>query len=184
MVSKNGFRPSPGWLFRFTDSFLILTGIFLGGYIRFRGITGFSSAGDYLVLKMLLIVVVIQVGFHYFDLYDSKIFRDMEKMGILLLGSLGISFIFMTVIYYLIPSLILGRGILSISLVIILFFTFSWRVVYSYVRKKWVAKEKILIIGTGELAKKIKSEILENGLEGFEIIGFVDENRDKIGHRI
>ena len=184
MFSKNGFHSSPGWLFRFTDSFLILTGIFLGGYIRFWGVTGFSYSGDYLVLRMMLIVVVIQVGFHYFDLYDSKIFRDMEKMGILLVGSLGISFIFMTVIYYLIPSLIVGRGIFSISLFLILIFTFSWRVFYSYVRKTWVSKEKILIIGTGDLAKKIKSEILENGFEGFEIIGFIDEDRDKIGHRI
>jgi FlaA1/EpsC-like NDP-sugar epimerase len=184
VVSKNGFRSSPGWLFRFTDSFLILTGIFLGGYIRFWGVSGFSYTGDYLVLRMLLIVVVIQVGFHYFDLYDSKIFRDMEKMGILLVGSVGISFIFLTVIYYLIPSLILGRGIFSISLFLILIFTFSWRVFYSYVRKTWVSKEKILIIGTGDLAKKIENEILKNGFEGFEIIGFIDEDRDKIGHRI
>jgi FlaA1/EpsC-like NDP-sugar epimerase len=184
MVSKNRFRSSPGWLFRFTDSFLILSGIFLGGYIRFWGVTGFSYTGDYLVLRMMLIVVVVQVNFHYFDLYDSKIFRDMEKMGILLVGSLGITFIFMTVIYYLIPSLILGRGIFSISLFLILIFTFSWRVSYSYVRKTWVSKEKILIIGTGDLAKKIKSEILENGLEGFEIVGFIDEDRDKIGQRI
>ena len=184
MVSKNRFRSSPGWLFRFTDSFLILSGIFFGGYIRFWGVTGFSYTGDYLVLRMMLIVVVVQVNFHYFDLYDSKIFRDMEKMGILLVGSLGITFIFMTVIYYLIPSLILGRGIFSISLFLILIFTFSWRVSYSYVRKTWVSKEKILIIGTGDLAKKIKSEILENGLEGFEIVGFIDEDRDKIGQRI
>ncbi len=184
MVSKNGFRPSAGWLFGSIDSFLILTGIFLGGYIRFWGITGFSYTGDYLVLRMMLIVVVIQVGFHYFDLYDSKIFRDVEKMGILLVGSLGISFIVMTVIYYLIPFLFLGRGIFSISLFLVLIFTFSWRVFYSYVLKKWVSKEKVLIIGTGDLAKKIKSEILENGIEGFEIIGFIDEDRDKIGHRI
>ena len=48
----------------------------------------------------------------------------------------------------------------------------------------WASKEKILIIGTGELAKKVKSEILDNGYEGFEIVGFIDENRDKIGRRI
>jgi len=65
-----------------------------------------------------------------------------------------------------------------------LFFTYLWRVFYSYVLKSWGPKEKILIIGTGELAKKIKSEILDNGYEGFEIVGFIDENRDKIGRRV
>jgi len=105
-------------------------------------------------------------------------------MGFLLLGSLGTSTIFLAVIYYLIPFLTVGRGIFAISLFLVLIFTYSWRVLYSYVIKSWGPKEKILIIGTGELAKKIKSEILDNGYEGFEIVGFIDENRDKIGRRI
>ena len=105
-------------------------------------------------------------------------------MVILLLGSLGTSSIILTVIYYLIPFLTMGRGIFSISMFLILIFTFSWRVAYSYILKEWVPKEKILIIGTGELAKKIKSEILENGFEGFEIVGFIDEDRDKIGRSV
>jgi FlaA1/EpsC-like NDP-sugar epimerase len=65
-----------------------------------------------------------------------------------------------------------------------LIFSYSWRVLYSFALKSWGSKEKILIIGTGELAKKIKSEILDNGYEGFEIVGFIDENRDKIGRRV
>jgi FlaA1/EpsC-like NDP-sugar epimerase len=105
-------------------------------------------------------------------------------MGILLLGSLGASSILLVVIYYFFPSLAVGRGIFALSLFLILIFTFSWRVVYSYTSKAWVSKERILIIGTGELAKKIKGEILENGYEGFEIVGFIDENRDKIGRNV
>ena len=105
-------------------------------------------------------------------------------MVILLLGSLGTSSIILTVIYYLIPFFTVGRGVFSISMFLILIFTFSWRVAYSYILKEWAPKEKILIIGTGELAKKIKGEILENGFEGFEIVGFIDENRDKIGRSV
>jgi FlaA1/EpsC-like NDP-sugar epimerase len=184
MFGKNGFRSSPGWLFGFMDSFLILTGILLGGYLRFWGGSGFSYSGDHLVLRMMLIVSVIQVGFYYFDLYDAKTLRERKRMGILLLGSLVASSIFLTVIYYLIPFLTVGRGIFAISLLLILIFTFLWRVIYSYILKEWVSKERILIIGTGELAKKVKSEILENGYEGFEIVGFIDENRDKIGRSV
>ncbi len=73
---------------------------------------------------------------------------------------------------------------LAISLDLILIFTFLWRIIYSYILKGWPTKERILIIGTGDLAKKIKSEILENGYDGFEIVGFIDENRDKIGRAI
>ena len=184
MFGKNGFRTSPGWLFGFMDSFLILTGIFLGSYLRFWGGSGFYYSGDYLVFRMMLIVLVIQISFYCFDLYDAKTLRERKRMGILLLGSLGTSSIILTVIYYLIPFFTVGRGVFSISMFLILIFTFSWRVAYSYILKEWAPKEKILIIGTGELAKKIKGEILENGYEGFEIVGFIDENRDKIGRSV
>lgn len=184
MFSKNGFRSSPGWLFGFVDSLLILAGIFLGIFVRFRGYTNFIYNEDYLAFKMMAIVFVIQISFYYFELYDPKIFKEKKKMGILLLGSLLVSFIFLSVIYYLAPSLIIGRGVLAFSLILILIFTFLWRIIYSYILKGWPIKERILIIGTGDLAKKIKSEILENGYDGFEIVGFIDENREKIGRAI
>jgi len=182
MFRTNGFRSSPGWLFGLMDSFLILMGILLGSYFRLRGDYGFIYNENYLVLRMMLIVLVVQLGFYYFDLYDSKIIRERKKMGFLLLGSLGVSTICLAVIYYLIPFLTMGRGIFAISLFLILIFTYSWRLLY--LLKSLGPKEKILIIGTGELAKKIRGEILDNGYEGFEIVGFIDENRDKIGRRV
>jgi len=184
MFKINGFRSSTGWLFGFMDSFLILTGMFLGSYFRFSGNMGFLYSENHLALRAMAVVLVFQVCFYYFELYDSKIFKERKKMGILLLGALVASSVILAVIYYMIPFLAVGRGIFAISLFLILIFTFSWRVFYSHALKAWASKEKILIIGTGELAKKVKSEILDNGYEGFEIVGFIDENRDKIGRRI
>ncbi len=184
MFGRNGFRSSPGWIFVLVDSLLILTGIFLGSVIRFWGKNIFPYHEEYMVLRMMLVVIVIQIGFYYFELYHHKTLRERKKMGILLVGSLCASSIFLTVIYYLVPSLTIGRGVFAISLFLILLFTFLWRILYASFLKSWPPKEKILIIGTGDLAKKIKSEILENGYEGFQIVGFIDEDRDKIGRSI
>jgi FlaA1/EpsC-like NDP-sugar epimerase len=171
--------------FGFMDCLLILTGILMGIYFRFWGYGGFIYFLNRIaVLKMMLIIIVIQVSYYYFNLYDAKTLKNRIRVGILLIGSLGASSIVLAVTYYLIPSLTMGRGIFAISLFLVLVFTFIWRVVYSYILKEWVPKERILIIGTGELAKKIKSEILENGQEGLEIVGFIDEDRDKIGRSI
>lgn len=166
------------------DSFLILVGIFLGSYIRFSGETGFLIRQDLLVLRMMLVVLVVQVCFYYFDLYDSKIFREKKKMGFRILGAIAASSVVLAVMYYMLPFLTVGRGIFAISLCLILILTFSWRAIYSHALKTWASKERILIIGTGELAKKIKSEILDNGYEGFEIVGFIDENRDNVGRKV
>jgi len=184
MLSLNGYRSSPGLLFGLIDSLLILMGVLAGAYLRFRGGGSSIFLFDHLVLKVMVVVLVIQIGYYYFDLYDLKIFREVKKLGILLLESLGASSLFLAVIYYCLPVLSIGRGIFVISLFLILLFTFLWRFLYALMSKALVNKERILIVGTGELAKKIRSEILENGNDDFEIVGFIDENRDKIGNRV
>jgi FlaA1/EpsC-like NDP-sugar epimerase len=40
-------------------------------------------------------------------------------------------------------------------------------------------KERILIVGTGTWAQKIAEEIRKNSSNSFEIVGFVDEKREK-----
>ena len=184
MVSLNGYRSSPGLLFGLVDSLLILIGVFAGAYLRFWGDSSFIYYLDDLVLKVMLFVLVTQVAFYYFDLYDLKTFRERKRMSILLLESLGGSALFLGVVYYFIPLLRIGRGIFALSLMIVFLFTFLWRLIYSTVLRTLVNKEKVLIVGTGDLAKKIRGEILENGYDGFEIVGFIDETRDKIGSRV
>lgn len=184
MFKTNGFRSSTGWLFGIMDSFLILAALVLGSYLRFSGASDVFNRQDFLTLRMMMVVLLVQVSFYYFDLYDSKRFREKKKMGILLLGSLAASSVVLAVIYYMMPFLAVGRGIFVISLCLILILTFSWRLIYSYALKTLAPKERILIIGTGDLAKKIRGEVLDNGFDGFEIVGFIDENRDNIGKRV
>ncbi len=145
--------------------------------------TGFFYI-DYFVLKLMLIVLVIQIAFYYFDLYDLRNFRDKKKMGILLLESLGVSAIFLALVYYFIPVLYIGRGIFVISLFMILVFSFLERLCYTWAVRAWIFKEKVLIIGTGELARKVNREILENGYDGFEVVGFIDESGEKVGNKV
>ena len=163
------------------DSLLILGGVFLGGYLRFMQIPVSVYQQELFVFKAMLVVLVVQVCFYYFELYDSKRFRRKLRMAMLLLGVLAVSAIILTILYYFVPLLALGRGLFAISLTLVGIFTFLWRVIYTHALKHFVLKERILIIGTGDLAKKIKSEILDNGYEGFEIVGFIDEKRGNIG---
>lgn len=184
MLGFNGFRSSPGIFFAFIDSLLILTGIFTAIFIRFSGSDSTGASSNLWILRMMLVVLIVQVTFYYFDLYDLKIFREKKKMLLLLCESLGISTIILSLIYYLIPELTIGRGVFALSLSFILFTSFLWRSIYFRVFKEWIYKERLLIVGTGELAKKIKKEILENGYQGYEIVGFIDEDREKIGRSI
>ncbi len=184
MISMNGYQSSPGFLFALFDGLLTLAGVLAGTYLRFRGNISSFLLLDHFVLKLMLIVSVILIAFYYFDLYNLRSFRDKRKMGILLLESLGVSAIFLALIYYFIPVLYIGRGIFIISLFLILVFSFLERLCYTWALKAWTFKERVLIIGTGELAKKVNREILENGYDGFEVVGFIDESGENVGNRV
>ncbi len=183
MNGINGFqqRRMVKMLFALGDGFLILGGFFLGGMIRFHtGVQGLLEIKHW-GAKMALLVIVTQAIFYYFDLCDLKSFRQKAKMTIRLFQSISISFVLLAIISYSLPSLCMGRGILAISLGLIFPMAVLWRFFYGRLVKAKIFKERILIIGSGDMAEKISSEISENWRDSFEIVGFVDEKRGNIG---
>ena len=185
MFVSNGSRQSlSDLIFALIDCFLTLAGVFGGIFIRFSNDMDIFFRDPYPVARIMLVLFLIQMGFYYSGLYDSRLYEKRKKMFILLLESFGASSILLFVIYYLIPPLGIGRGAFVISLVLIFIFSFFWRLLYIRVVKSRAFKERVLIIGAGALAKKIGEEIINNGYQGFEIVGFIDENRDRTGERI
>jgi len=164
-------------IFAFVDGLLIMAGIFIAAFLRFGG-EGRAVLHDteFLIWKLILTVFTVQIVIYYFDLYEFRNFREKTKMAILLLEALGISSFLLAVLYYLIPNLAFGRGIFALSIVVMFALNFVWRVIYPWVFGKAIFKEKILIIGTGELARKIQKEIFSHGQNLYEIVGFVSEN--------
>ena len=185
MFALNGHRtPLPGLIFALIDCLLTLAGIFGGIFIRFSNDMDSFFMGQYLAGRIMLVVFLIHMGFYLFDLYDPKLYEERKKMFLVLLKSCGTSSILIFTIYYLIPSLEIGRGVFGMSLVLIFILNFFWRLLYVRMFKSKAFNERVLIIGTGALAKKVGEEITNHGYHGFEIVGFIDENADKTGERI
>ena len=173
MIRTNGNtrRSSVGLGLALMDGFLIVISVWAADILRFWGEDNYILRPGS-TWKLLVLLPAVQIVFYYFGLYELRNLRGRIKMSLLLLGSLGISFLTLAILYYLVPSLILGRGILSLIFFFILVSAFLGRLVYAALCRK-ISKERILIVGTGELAKRITREIYENGQDIFEIIGFV-----------
>ncbi len=170
--------------FIFLESVFIAGVVIFGAYPRFLGDPAGFHAYQYLILKSLLIVACVQLSLYYFDLYDLKVFRSNIELGIRLLQSLGVSSIFLAVLYYLFPVLIIGRGIFLISLVFMGAAVVSWRMIYNHILKTRHLDQKIIIVGSGLLAKNIAAEILERMDTGFKVIGFITENPERVGEKL
>jgi sugar transferase (PEP-CTERM system associated) len=170
--------------FFFLESAFITGMVILGAYVRFLGDPIGFYTYEYLILKALLIVTCVQLSLYYFDLYDLKIFRSNIELGIRLLQSLGVASILLAIIYYLFPSLIIGRGIFLISLVFMGGVIVSWRIIYNHILKTRQLDQKIMIVGSGPLAKNIAKDIVERMDTGFKVIGFITEDPERVGEKL
>jgi FlaA1/EpsC-like NDP-sugar epimerase len=180
----NQYIPFRKLVFFFFETFFIFGMVILGTYIRFFGEIGGFEVYEGLFLKTLAIVAAVQLSLYYFDLYDLKIYRSNIELGIRLLQSLGVSSILLAVPYYLFPSLIIGQGIFFISLGFMAAVIVSWRMTYNYILRSRQLDQRILIIGTGVLARDIAKEIVDRVDTGFKIIGFIAENPEEVGKKL
>jgi len=170
--------------FFFLESAFITGMVILGAYLRFLGDPISFNTYEYLILKASLIVACVQLSLYYFDLYHLKIFRSNIELGIRLLQSLGVASIILAVLYYLFPFLIIGRGIFLISLGFMGAVIVSWRIIYNHILRTRQLDQKIMIIGSGTLAKDIAKEIIEKADTGFKIVGFITENPERVGEKL
>lgn len=181
----NQYVPTRKLLFFFCESIFILGMILLGTYLRFLGNEmRFLHYYEGLLPKALLIVAAVQLCLYYFDLYDLKIFRSNIELTVRLFQSLGISSIALAIIYYLFPDLIIGRGIFFISLILMGMIIVLWRLLYNHLLRTKNLDQRILIVGTGTLAKNIAMDILEKADTGFRVVGFISQDPSEIGEKL
>jgi sugar transferase (PEP-CTERM system associated) len=178
------YIPARKFAFFFLESAFIAGMVILGAYVRFLGDPVGFYTYEYLVLKSLLIMACVQLSLYYFDLYDLKVFRSSFELCVRLLQSLGVSSVLLAVLYYLFPSLIIGRGIFFISLAFMGAVIVTWRIVYNRMLRTKQLDQKIIIVGSGPLAKNIASEIVERMDTGFKVIGFITEDPERVGEKL
>ena len=180
----NKYIPVHKLIFFFLETMFFLGIVILGAYLRFSGDISIFATYQNLLPKAFLIVATVQLCLYYFDLYDFKTFRSNLELAIRLLQSLGISSIILAFLYYLFPVLIIGRGIFLISVSFVAATIISWRMSYNHFVKTRQLDQKIMILGSGPLAKNIAREILEREDIGFKIIGFITDNPKRIGEKL
>jgi sugar transferase (PEP-CTERM system associated) len=135
---------------------------------------------QYLILKILLITVTCQACLYYNDLYDFKISKNYNELGIRLFQALGFAAIFLSVIYLIIPPAIIGTGIFIVSIGFVVLLVVSWRFCYMMVLNRGLFNIKIVILGSAGLVQKIKSEIHERKDCGYNIVAEIPESRHNI----
>lgn len=137
-------------------------------------------------LSALTVAVLCQVSISYNDLYDWRISRNRLDLPNRLLHAAGFSLILLSVIVFFFPTLFYFPSMPTLQgqtwkLVVVLAASFAilywWRLGFHWFFYKWGRSEKLLVLGTGDLARDLIEEIKERGDVGFEVVGCVGRRK-------
>jgi len=133
------------------------------------------------ILKAALATMFCLAAFYLFDLYDFIVMHDRRELVLRLVQALGLAWIALAFAFYAFPQLMLGRGISLIALPLALTLMVGWRVSIHWLLGHPDFGEKILIVGSGELAVEVAREMLNRPDAGFRIAGFVGTDPQMLG---
>ncbi len=132
-------------------------------------------------LKAGLATAFCLAAFYLFDLYDFVVMHDRRELVLRLVQALGLAWIALAFMFYAFPRLMIGRGVALLALPLALGLMVGWRVSIHWLLGHPDFGERILIVGSGNLAVDVAREVLERPDAGYRIIGFVGTDSELLG---
>ncbi len=134
--------------------------------------------------KIGLVTVVCQLCLYYNDFYDLTLVHSNRELIVRLLQAAGAASIVLAAIYFVLPQLMIGDGIFMSALFVFLIAILGWRLAFNQVTGSLKLEERLLFVGTGETARKVARQILDQHEFAYRVIGFIDSDAARVGERI
>ena len=134
--------------------------------------------------KIALVTVVCQLCLYYNDFYDLTLVHSNRELIVRLLQAVGAASIVLAALYFTMPALMIGDGIFVSALFVFLVGILGWRLLFNRLTGSLKLQERILIVGTGDTARKVARQILDQHDFAYSIVGFIDQDAARIGDRI
>ncbi|HWT46733.1 MAG TPA: TIGR03013 family XrtA/PEP-CTERM system glycosyltransferase [Vicinamibacterales bacterium] len=136
------------------------------------------------IWKIALVTAICQLCLYYNDFYDLTVVHSSRELVVRLLQAGGAASILLAALYFLLPGLIIGNGIFVSSLFVFLIAILAWRMAFNQLFGRLRLEERVLVVGTGETARKVARQILDQHDFAYRVIGFIDDDASRIGERI
>jgi sugar transferase (PEP-CTERM system associated) len=135
--------------------------------------------------KIALVTLVCQLCLYYNDFYDLTVVHSNRELVVRLLQAAGAASIVLAALYFAVPQLMIGNGIFVSALFVFLIAILGWRLAFNGVTGSLrLDEERVLFVGTGETARKVARQILDQHDFAYRVVGFIDDDAARVGERI
>ena len=169
-------------LLMLVEFMLLLASIYAAVMLRFWGNTDAQAAfGDLLhwrspLVAMILILSMAALGLYQVHLRATWLGRLSRQGVAFLLGGVTL-----TVLYYVVPPIYLGRGVLAIALLLGYVVLALWRMLFLHFVDADLFKRRVVVLGAGQrAAEMIRMMRRKSDQRGFKILGCVPVGADPV----
>jgi sugar transferase (PEP-CTERM system associated) len=164
------------------EHLLIVLAVSVAAVLRLGVDVVWAEFATVLLWRASLIALVLQISLHYCDLYDLRTLADRRGLVVSLVQALGGASLVLAVLYYWIPSLIIGRGVFVIASILVIGLVAGWRLLFDWLSLRVGPAERLLIVGTSDAAVALARELFDRRQElGVKLVGFVDPDPGRVG---
>ena len=164
------------------ETILIVSVIVSAAFVRFGGSApAFIADGDGL-MRFFVVAAVLQGCLYYADLYNIRTIADRRELFVRFVQAIAAGSFLLAGLYYVLPQLIIGRGVIVIAALVLVVLVPGWRVLFEWVSRNMRPRERLLLVGTSAATVELSRELFERRHElGVEIVGFVDPDPAQVG---
>jgi len=164
------------------ETMLIVSAIVSAAFVRFgTEAPEFIAEGDG-IIRFLVVAAVLQGCLYYGDLYNIRMLADRRELFVRFVQALAVGSFLLAAIYYVLPTLIIGRGVIVIAALFLVVLIPGWRLVFEWLSRNMRPRERLLLVGTSVATVDLARELFERRHElGVEIVGFVDPDPAQVG---
>lgn len=167
----------PSLLLIAADAALAILSVAVGYCLRFGGASSFSELVEPGGLRLLIIAAVVIVSGFFCELYSRGQRFSATDLAARLAVVMMVSLLVLSALYYLVPVVMIGRGLLSLALMLCGILQFALRRGLHALGGLPGFSQRVLVLGVGPLAEVIEATInLSRGR--YVLAGFVQPASD------
>lgn len=167
------------------ESGLIFLALWIAVLIRLSSHSAFEAFTRADMLgRFAVAALVCDFCLYYYDLYDPQITASHARLVANLLQALGVACVTLAILYYLGPSLSLGRGVALIATPTCFLLIVGWRFLLDRMAPWLGRRERVLVLGTGGAGIALVRELIRRPEFNQHVVGFLDEAGENLGKRL
>jgi sugar transferase (PEP-CTERM system associated) len=126
--------------------------------------------------KIAFATAVCELCFYYNDLYDLTIVHSKAELLVRVMRAAGTAALVLASVIVLVPAINIGHGVFLTSVGLLLVVVPAWRMAFDGLTQDPHLEERVLMVGTGTLARTVARQIQSQHDFAYRIVGYLSED--------